>query len=218
MAKIKIPEHYITILERISAMQEAHYEDLRSALGKTDASLDISLIEKQTREHLQSDIANLKDIIQALIGMNAVRVGSEISLEDFAEDIVSALEFRHDFLKDSIEVVLPRLKALLGIHCITLSSHARDIQHEYADVFHTARVLTDLRPLFNSSGAEIDGMMVVHNLEIEYFHGKEYKNMFFALDDADLTKLRKALDRAEAKSATLEQVIKQGKWRYFISK
>ena len=38
------------------------------------------------------------------------------------------------------------------------------------------------------------------------------------MDDEDLTKFRKVIDRAETKSTTLEQAIKKGEWRYFASK
>lgn len=92
---------------------------------------------------------------------------------------------------------------------MTLSAKAFDVQHEYEKLFASARILSDLRPVFDQTGNEPIGTIAVHNLKLTYFEGGEYKHIFIALDKSDLAVLRKALDRAESKSAGMERSAKK---------
>jgi hypothetical protein len=99
-----------------------------------------------------------------------------------------------------------------------LSARASDVQHEYEHLFQSARILSDVRPLFNQSGTEMEGAMVVHNLKITYFQAGEYMEVFISLDNADLSSLRKVVERAEVKTMALEALIAKGGVPYFDSK
>jgi hypothetical protein len=78
--------------------------------------------------------------------------------------------------------------------------------------------MSDARTVFNQTGTEALGTMVVHNLNIKYSENGQFKEVFIALDDADIAKLRRVLDRAETKTATLEKLIEKTGVRYFDSK
>lgn len=217
--KLKLPELYKPAIKILSALTEEEHNNVRNALVATEASLKTKSLSKYAAQHIKGIVPGLDDIISMLIGMNAVRLEAEVSIEQFCQDVVSSLEGVIDFPNELSAINFrQRLESLLAAPSIELSSQANDVQHEYADLFHSARILTDLRPLFNSSGTEIVGTMIVHNLKISSFQHQEFKEAFFAMDDADLVALRKVLDRAELKTVALEQQINKLGLRYFDSK
>jgi len=101
---------------------------------------------------------------------------------------------------------------------VVLAAKVFDVQHEYEKVFRKARIMTDIRPVFDPSGAEAIGAMVVHSLSVAYAQGGEHKEIVFAMDDSDMSALRKLLDRAETKSKTAEKLIEKTGIQYFESK
>jgi hypothetical protein len=218
--KLKIPEFYKPTLRKLAAMTDQERQAIGTALQSASVSLKTETIGKQAQEHYRGDSSELNQLIQTLIGLNMTRINFDISIDQFAQDVVDAMQGEDGLLPQKFNRVafLPQLTSLLKTPSIDVSSRANDVQHEYEKLFSSARILTDLRPLFGSSGTEILGMMIVHNLEISYHHNHEYKEAFFAMDESDLALLRKALDRAELKAASLQQVLKKSEIAYFDSK
>jgi hypothetical protein len=113
-----------------------------------------------------------------------------------------------------------RLAALLGIQSLKLWAKASDVQHQYEDIFFGARIISDIRTVFESDGVKPLGAMVVHNLEIKSGRGGFHQShdKFYALDNADLDILEQVIQRAKNKTASLENIIKQSNLTYFQSK
>ena len=57
--------------------------------------------------------------------------------------------------------------------------------------------------------------MIVHNMNVTYFQEGERKDFFVAMDNADIAKLRKVLDRADAKTTLLQKLIENSGTQYF---
>ena len=60
--------------------------------------------------------------------------------------------------------------------------------------------------------------MIVHNMNVTYAQEGERKEFFVAMDNADIAKLRKVLDRADAKTTVLQELIERSGTQYFESK
>jgi hypothetical protein len=140
-----------------------------------------------------------------------------VPLDKFVHRVATSLQFQKDQPKTQAAFE-EKLKSLLNIEPLELSTRAFDIQHEYEKVFRAARIITDIRPVFDVPGAEAIGAMIVHNLSVKYFQDGENKEILFALDDADVTALRKVLEKAEIKSKTLEQLVEKAGVYYFESR
>ena len=149
--------------------------------------------------------------------MNNARVGADLSPQEFAHNVAAHLPSRKDKPTDTLALER-KLTALLGVESLVISAKAFDVQHEYDKLFITARIITDTRAVFNQAGTEAVGTMIVHNLNIKYSENGQFKEAFIALDDADIAKLRRVLDRAEAKTAILEKLIEKTGIRYFEGK
>ncbi len=94
-----------------------------------------------------------------------------------------------------------------------VSAKASQVRSEQNHVFCTARILTDLRPVF---GRDVDkgplAAVVVHQAKITFHENGEEttKDFFVALDSTDIVELKKLLDRATHKEASLTASAREG--------
>ena len=79
---------------------------------------------------------------------------------------------------------------------------------DYDNLFYSAKIMTDARPVFNDDASKLEGMGIVHVLRIHFEHNQKHEDFFIALDSIDLKKLRAVIDRAEKKSQVLQAMFK----------
>lgn len=137
---------------------------------------------------------------------------TKLSQEDFLQGIV-----------DSEELAIPdgqkaefkeRLKQSLELTSLAITAKVNDVRGDHEHTFTAARILTDLRPIFeydniSSSIGKPAATVINHMLKIEYLKGHELKEMFFALDTQDITDLRAVLRRADSKALALKALIEK---------
>jgi hypothetical protein len=86
---------------------------------------------------------------------------------------------------------------------------AMDVVLDHSHVFFHAKILTDIRPVFNTKGDSIDAAVIVHNLRIHYEEDSDHKDFYVALDTSDIQELREVLDRADTKAKCLQGLVKK---------
>ena len=198
-------------------MSDAEVEELRLALSSAAPSLNIKALAAHAQASLKN-VSDLEDIVQTLASMNNARVGADVSAKDFAHDVAEQFGSRRDKPPPGADTLERKLTALLEVQPLVASAKAFDLQHEYEKLFMAARIVSDTRTAFNQAGTEAVGTMIVHNLNIKYSENGQFKEVFIAMDGADLAKLRRVLDRAETKTAVLEKLIEKTGVRYLDSK
>ncbi len=218
MSAIRIPDYFRPPLERLAAMSVDDLTAVHLALRSLEPKVKPEALVASLAAHpLCQKLPELVELAKALSGMSIARIDRDIPLDEFVESVAESLPQ----LKGKIEeraTFESRLKDLLSIGPFLLSARAFSVQHEYQHVFTGARVVTDLRPVFDQSGVAPQGLMIVHNLKVRYIHSGEEKEILFALDDADIILLKSVLVRAETKSASLERVIASTGISYLESK
>ena len=219
MPTVKIPEIYRAALDKIATMPEHEVNDLRDVLASIGVTMKPPSLAAQVSTRLKNPPPELDEIIQSLIGLSLARVGGEVSLEDLARDVVGSFIRRRDAPKGYDQSIFEkRLISLLSIESLALSARAQEIQHDYERVFVSARIVSDIRSVFGISTVEPVGALIVHNLKITFFEENSMREIFFAMDNADLSNLRKIIDRADTKTTQLEGMIRKSGVQYFESK
>jgi len=132
------------------------------------------------------------------------------SIENFVRAIARSLQDQP--VKSEL---LHRLSSLLSAQALLVSTRASDLQHDFSRVFVSAKIVSDVRTVFDQSGDKIQGSMVIHNLNITYAQDGDFKSFYVAMDSADLAKLRTVLDRADVKSSALKDSVEKAGNRYF---
>jgi hypothetical protein len=101
-----------------------------------------------------------------------------------------------------------RLIRLLGIEAISVNSKAMALAYEHEHIFQSARIFTDIRPIFGYSVQDVPNRYIFfHTLKIRYTDDGRMKELFLALDTADLQNMIEVLERAKMKVESLKSAF-----------
>lgn len=106
-----------------------------------------------------------------------------------------------------------RLREWLGTPSVSVVGKATDIELSHERVFLAARIISEMRPVFSDDAEQRpSAAVVVHILELTYgTQGRDTEVFYVALDEADLSKLGRAVDRARRKDASLRRFLEDSK-------
>ncbi len=107
--------------------------------------------------------------------------------------------------------------ALTSSRALRTSANAHEVLAQHDRNFQSARIFTDLRPLF---GADPDrppsGAVIVEMLQLETWSGDgRTETLRVAMDRADLLELRAAIDRAIRKTDSLRRLMEESGVTHF---
>jgi hypothetical protein len=107
-------------------------------------------------------------------------------------------------------VVAPLVAQLLALEAVVVLEKAVELSYAFPLLFAGARVLTDVRPVFNEEGDKMRAAVVTNTLEIRFSDDGEPKVIQLAVDAKDLGQIVKVCERARAKThAVREQLLGQ---------
>jgi len=219
MAKIRIPEEALPALQIIAKLDGKVFESLLSAIKNASPTLDPSQFPEQIDlKKIGISEEETDEIFSTLIGLYMAKENNDVSSNQLSEDIGGAIsELKadgFDFSQVKIKLV-ERLKLLLGFDkSLGVTAKAMDVLTEQERTYCSARILTDIRPVFTSSVTSPSGAMIIHNLQIRFHSGKEHEEFYFALDTNDIKQLKSVVERAEEKAKALQTVIETAKLPY----
>jgi hypothetical protein len=209
MPSLRIPEQYLPGLQALTSLTPDALDALAAALASAPQTLQWNRLVQTLGESFPAEAqSELPLIIETLVALYSVRAVLELSLDEFLTGLmegVSAAGLEGNLSPDAVA----RLRKLLEVPALIILSKARHLLNEYEHVFCSARILTDLRPVFPS---EIEGSpvaaLVVHTLRIHYHDSGQLKEIYLSLDDDDLQTLGTVVGRAEEKAARLREWLR----------
>ena len=105
----------------------------------------------------------------------------------------------------------PRFRTILCSDPIIGTAKAIDLSYEHAQLLRRARILTDIRPVFDQGGTHVQGAVISHTLRLRYDDLDGEHSMSFALDKSDVQNLLEECQRALTKcEVAVEFVAKTG--------
>ncbi len=93
---------------------------------------------------------------------------------------------------------------------VALSIKAHKLAFNFERIGTDFDIITDARPVFNSSGDEMVECVITHTLVVNSTVNRSNQRVYFALDRSDLLSLRSACDRAILKAKTLNKALLTG--------
>ena len=210
-----LPGAYISGMKTISNLSDESMTELQNAFRSSDASLRPKELAAQVSEKVPPPLAGqVRQIVNTLVGLYSLRAFLGLSVSDFIRQLAQNIEEEED---DEEESLTPEEKTRAGDRLTVLleaggalgvTSKALDVLTEHDKVFRKGRVMTDVRPIFQPDpAARPAAAVMVHTLKIEYRHAYEPKAFYVAMDTVDIRALREVLERAEAKSASIEIML-----------
>jgi hypothetical protein len=214
MKELWIPERRRAGLSLIQNLNVAAARDIctlmergaESALREAQALRPNSSFASLSAEELES-------LVSAVVELYRVWAGRDASVQEFAEGITEAMlgleEEKYRVPDSNSEEFQQKLEIILGAEEMSLTSKAKNIAIQDERTFCSARIMTELRPVFSDgSTPQPRAMVLAHRLKIKYHAGSsEHKEFYLALDTEDLKELRKLIDRAEAEAKSLESIL-----------
>ncbi|HWT01915.1 MAG TPA: hypothetical protein VN256_16830 [Pyrinomonadaceae bacterium] len=215
MASFSIPKQIIAGFTLIATMPEEVFNEFVSALDNIPPKIlqhrvvDISTIKLTTLS--PEDTKALNDALAPLF--RSMR-GGDVEPAQYAKDIGDSI--REDIpdeaawaqSKEQLAQFKERLTRLLNAPSLQLIAKAHDVLLEHAQTFSSARIVSDIRPVFRDSVDDQPvAAVIVHMLNLTYFQAGERQEFVVALDTKDIQDLLDTCERAKKKTERLKAVI-----------
>jgi hypothetical protein len=100
---------------------------------------------------------------------------------------------------------------------LSTTAVATDLQTQNPRNFQSAKIVTDIRPVFDDEvQARPRGAVIVETLQIQtWTREANIELIFVSMDEQDLTQLREIIDRALFKTKTLRTLLDEQSLPYF---
>lgn len=213
MSKIaEIPKSYHRGFENLYLIDDETFYLLIDSLAKSPLVFSPANLAKKISSiaKIESDV--IGEILASVGSLVPIRVRTEISPEEIASDISESIKQAKlfDVSKDE-EKFRKRIVTLLENEQLYYSSKSVDLATDYENIFISAKINTDIRPVFGKNVADTPKAgLIIHNLQLHYHAGEEegHRDIFVALDPTDIKNLQKVLSRAQEKEKTLKILLK----------
>lgn len=200
----QVPGRHAPVLAALADIPEPEWAQILEAAEKDEAT------------SLKAFTATLNDLLGGtdLSGESAIRVlislQSVVATHQWDVDEVARLASASDdvgLAADKQQVLESRLKSLLRSEHLTTMAKSVDLVGEQPALFHSGRILSDLRPIFpEDPSARPSSFVVTHTFRFDYYDTDHARMRSFemGISPSDLDDLVDMASRARAKQDALE--------------
>ena len=213
MADLSIPARHRSGIVKLLELSEDSFRQVISAFEGVGPKLFPDELSNQVISKIKGvSPEDLSEMIAMIMSLRSHRIHDESTTEELAEQVVQAAieaDIRIESEKER-EAIKNRLLKFFELDTLFVSAKALGILQSNENLFCSARILTDLRPVFGSDpNIPPTAAVMVHMLDLGYHKNGELKHLYIAMDSLDIDILREALDRAESKTNSLKPLIKK---------
>ena len=222
MAKLRVPNRYRSGMAKLLSLDEESFKELVAGLKEVQPTINIT----ELKSFVASKITTFEvsdDILEAILSLYGARVGLDMPLDEFVDEIFLAAEDIPDVAIDTrgkdVDIYKALLTTLLDIPSFTEFVKATDLLTEHQNIFLETRIISDIRPIFAADVTALPlGALIIHTLKICYSSFGQINEFFITMDEADIEKLIKVLERAKDKTETLRNTLDKGGIAYITIK
>lgn len=214
MAAFGIPPPYREPLTKLAGLPDQDAEKLIVAVGALTAFSPVSMIEEAAVSVLGEGAtpAERRLALPLLALRGQLR---QMTTKDIAKQLSESTDLDLDeTLRSNLRV---RAAAILETPVFSTTGVATDLQTLNERNYQSARIVTDLRPVFQDDVAKApDGAVIVETLQIQtWSRDGGTQLMFVSMDEADLRQLQSIIARALEKTETLKAFVAEKGLSYF---
>jgi hypothetical protein len=198
-------------LSAVAALRDLGTDGLER-LNQTLRSHDVLLHLDELQRKLEPILGAKADSVgEVLLGLSLLqRKGPRP--EGVMDDLTETLRMRSDELEPPWgEVEFARwanlrepLVALLATESVLTVGKALDLHFAHANILRDVQIVTDVRPVFDSTGEKPLAAVIAHTLCMRYLDDGRPERLSLALDHDDLDQIMKACERAVKKGTSLK--------------
>jgi hypothetical protein len=211
---IRLRGSQLVDLERI---REVPAERLRLLAEHIESQIPPPLLPSDLETIVSDTVGSDKEVVESvvrqLVSLSSLRRQTKLS----PEEVFSGLQYgintsEHPWDKDQIErwrALEPELRLLLDSPRIAVVSKALDLSYNYANLLQDVRILTDIRPVFDTEATQIEGAVVSFTLRLRYDSRDDNHDLSLAMNSGDVKELLDECTRALQKSKVAVDVMNQ---------
>lgn len=212
---LRVPVRFRDSLRALDRLSEEEFAGIVDFLDQQEEILPAGELAKQLAERF-SVLGNAAEgIVSAAVSLDTRAQHDNDACVQSAEAVSLDPSLELDEARRS--TFADRLMALLQAKPIRLAAKSLDLVTDYDHVYYGARILTDIRPVFDDSDSEIfpAAAVVIANLKIEHYGPSGQLTSFHvALDHWDLEELRGVVERGLEKTESSKKYLEGVKMAY----
>jgi hypothetical protein len=220
MPEMRIPKSGQIAFRELLDLNDGQFDLLVDAITKTAPAGSTDVFWHRVAEKVPAIKRDIVErIVDELFSLNYARDNWGVSEADFAKmasDAAASQSSKKSPMTDEQKNLLAaRLTRLLEIKAsLSITSKALDVLTDADRIFYSAKILTDVRPVFDDEGERIEAAVIIHNLRIHFGQDSDHRDFFVVLDTNDIKELRTVLDRADKKAESLQKLLSSAKVSY----
>jgi hypothetical protein len=215
--EITVPPQFRAGFEKLARLKPGPFDQLVEVLNVSQLSLNLDPTVDAACKGMRSvPKRDVREILASLYSLAAFSIGSEDSVEDVSRAVAASIMAGEDRNTSETaaarltEILSERLTTLLHVKNLHVAAKAAGLISSHPKVFTNARLMTDLRPIFDSEqGNHLVAAVRAHQLKIEYFENGRPQSFYVTLDDKDVETLKRIMDRAARKSKAIEAFMQK---------
>jgi hypothetical protein len=209
-SSIQVPEAYRSGLSAVAELDDEAVEALEAYISSAPPTLTgAQLLEGAHAAIPRVERPLLDSVLTALLSLFRASDDLQLSMEQVADQLSSSPDLSLDRVKR--QVLRERIRRLTQSGTLSLTSKGLGLVTANERSFHSARIISDIRPVFRDDpSSKPDAAVLVHLLSISYHVASgELREVQVGLDQVDLNLLERIVERAKAKSRSLSAVLNQ---------
>ena len=156
-------------------------------------------------------------LMRQLLSFASLRRRRRLEIDDILSGLKSALRDKGADFADGWEGIDEAFRRLLSSGRIATIAKALDLSYDYENLVQSARIVTDVRPVFDDEVNQIDGAVVSFTLRLKYMSLKGDNGISVAMDKGDVESLLRECERALQKADLTTQTLAKLPIRTLIS-
>ncbi|MBN4005479.1 hypothetical protein [Nostoc sp. LPT] len=223
---LRIPEQYKSGIEFIFNTDDDTIDAIISVLRDFPPTVE-NIVYKISEKIVQTQKLNRRTALNIVVTLVSLRqlykeqnLSNEAIVALLSKSIEEDAEFAEFFKPEQIEPFKRKLSSLLkALESIAfpldILDKASDLLIEHERIFSDSRIVTDIRPVFDSeTERKVEAVILIHTLKIQYRDAEGTKEFYVVLDSDDLENLHEQIIIAIDNRQALGSVLKKAEIEY----
>jgi hypothetical protein len=211
--EVRVPARAVPILRRVARLDKPQHAALIGVFRDTLATSAKALIVEVDKMVDAFSERDCVAFVGEMLGLSALGYAESYSLGDIAESVANSPNL--ELTPAERATLLKTLSLIMDSKAIEHLGKAFELSTAHERVFHSARIMTDSRPLFEDVDSNPIGVVITHALIVEFHQNGQLQSMEVSLSGPDLELLQDVVNRASHKAVSLDRWARDISLRVF---
>ncbi|SIN72283.1 hypothetical protein SAMN05444166_0435 [Singulisphaera sp. GP187] len=174
-------------------------------------------LNRVVTETIRENPEAVDPVTRQLLSFASLRRRRGLEVDDVLSGLKAALRDSGTEVAAAWEGTEAAFRRLLSSGRIATIAKALDLSYDYENLVQSARIVTDVRPVFDDELSRIDGAVVSFTLRLKYVSLEGDNGISLAMDKGDVEMLLRECERALQKATLATETLSKLPIRTLIS-